>query len=253
MPPVTLPNLYCLPSDVYDYLGTEGAQLRQDDHDLATGQVMTVQSAAAQGATSLSIDPLQYPLLPGTTLEFDGGGMSAVVEAVLTTLAVAGATSLSVAALPQQINQYAQARDSGVNVALAARLVKACNYATAQVKLYCCGRYDDSQLALSWSVNRWATNLGAKWMCRRRGGVTPKGVEEDAKEALEEMKYVQRGMLNIEDIGTRTAGWPFISNVSIQVGYDYAKLRVEQALSEPTPTQYGQYIDWNAALWIEYW
>jgi hypothetical protein len=65
------------------------------------------------------------------------------------------------------------------------------------------------------------------------------------------MKQVRIGMLSIEDIGTRNSGWPFISNVSMNIGYDYNKVRVEPQLSEGTPTGYGQFIDWNAALSLE--
>ncbi len=141
--------------------------------------------------------------------------------------------------------------DNGVNVALAQRLLMACQTATSQVKDYCCGRYNDSDLLQSWSVRRWARALAARWVCRRRGNVAPKSIEEDAKEALDEMKRVQVSALNISDIGTRTAGWPFISNVIVDPAYDYAKIRVEQPLSEGTPTQYPQHVDWNSILFIE--
>lgn len=250
--PATLTNLYALPQDIYDLIGTEGGQLRLDDHNLATGQVIQIAAAAVEGATALTIEPLQFPLLPGTMLEFDGGNMSAVVEVIVAAFAGAGTTSMAVVALPNAVNEYAQARDSGVNVALGQRLVKACNYGTSQVRLYCLSRYNDSQLAQSWTVNRWATNLGARWLCHRRGMTAPKVLEDDCKENIDEMKAVQRGILQIEGIGTRTAGWPFISNMSIVVGYDYARLRVEQPLSEPTITQYGQFVDWNSALCLEY-
>jgi hypothetical protein len=252
MPLVNLPNLYCAPADIYDTLSTEGGQLRLDDHSLATGNLILATAAAAQGSTAIPCAALAQPLLAGTTLEFDGGGMPAVVEAVLSATAQIGATTLTVNALPNAIANQAQAFDSGVNVALAQRLVKACQYGTSQVKLYCCSRYNDSDLATAWSPNRWATALGARWLCSRRGQSPPKGVADQAEEALDEMKAVRVGMLDIEDIGTRTAGWPFISNVTVDIGYTYTKVRVEQPTSEGTPTQYGQFVDWNSALFLEY-
>jgi hypothetical protein len=160
--------------------------------------------------------------------------------------------SLTVSPLLAQIDALATANDSGVNLAMAQRLVKACQYGTAQVKLYCCGRYDDSALVQSWSCNRWATALASKWICKRRAQSCPKGIAEDAKEAIDEMKAVQLGMLSIEDIGTRTSGWPFISNFSMDLRYDYNRVRVEPQLSEGTPTGYPQFVDWNAGLFLEY-
>jgi hypothetical protein len=251
MPPAQL-NLYAGPQDLWDYLSTEAVDLRLDDHVLGTGQIIRTVANAAQGATSLGITALQYPLLPGTQLEFDGAGTAQVVQVTTTAVAAIGAITLPVQPIAAAINALAQASDSGVNVATGARLVKACNYGTSQVKLYCCGRYNDSDLANCWSANRWATVLGGRWLCKRRAQPCPKGIEEDWKEAKEELALIQQGRMQLEDVPLRTSGFPFISNVTIDIRYDYAKIRVEQPLSELTPTQYGQYIDWNAALWIEY-
>ena len=253
MPPVALANLYTLPADLFDYLGTEGVQLRLDDHNEATGQDIAVAIGGVLGDTTLQITALQFPLLAGSTLEFDGGGAAAVVEVIWTATAGVGATSLTVQPLPAILPALAAARDSGVNLATAARLVKACKYGTSQCKLYLCSRYDDSALAQSWSVNRWATALAARWLCRRRGQAPPKGIADDAEEALEEMRQVRVGMLQVEDIATRTAAWPFISNVTVDPRYDFARVRVQTPLSEATPTQYSQYIDWNSALGFFDW
>ena len=66
------------------------------------------------------------------------------------------------------------------------------------------------------------------------------------------MKQVRVGMLSISDIATRSAGWPFLSNVTVNLAYDYNRVRVESQLSEGTPTQYSQHIDWNSALLLEF-
>ena len=250
--PVNLPNLYTLPGDIFDYLGSEQAQLCLDDHNQATGQILNATALAAVGATTISVTPLSSPLLRGTVLEWDGGGMDAVVQAVLTAAAPVGSTSLSVSALAAAINASAQARDSGVNVALAQRLVIGCSHGTARVKLYCCSRYDDSQLVQSWSVNRWATVCGARWLRKRRSQTAPKGIEDDFEEALEEMRQVQVGCLQIEDIGTRTSGWPFVTNTTVQIGYETARVRVEQSISEATPTQFGQFVDWSSVFSLDW-
>jgi hypothetical protein len=197
------------------------------------------------------VQALQYPLLRGTVLQFDGGGMAAVVQVTLSAVAPTGSTSLSVTPLSADVSATSFANDSGVNVATAQRLVKGCQYGTSQVKLYCASRYDDNQLVQCWSVNRWATIAAAKWVCQRRSQACPIGLKEDWEEALEEMKQVKVGMLQLEDVGTRTSAWPFISNVTINIGYDFTRARVEMPLSELTPTQYPQHVDWNSLLWVE--
>lgn len=252
MPSQAPSPLYCMPSDLFDYLGTEGAQLRLDDHQLATGQTISLTATAALGATTLATTALQYPLLAGSVLEFDGGGTPTVVEAILSSTAPVGATALNVAALPAAIQALAQATDSGVNLATGFRLLKGCYYGTSTVNDYCTNRYDVTVLTTSWTVNRWATCLAAKWVASRRGNAAPGSILQDAKDALDELKQVRTGMFCISGCGTRTSGWPVFTNVRLDLGYDYAKLRVEPNISEGTPTQYAQYIDWDSVLSIEF-
>lgn len=246
---IALPNVYTTPQAVWDVLSTEGVDLRLDDNSLATGQTITCSSTAASGATSIAVTAIQYALLNGTQLEFYGGGMENIVQVQLSAAAAAAATSLSVVAISAAINTGAQAIDSGVNVATGKRLTEACKWATRRVKLYCCGRYDDSMLATAGSVYGWATIIAARWLAKRRAQAAPQGLEADYEEAMEEMKAVQRGELFIEDIPTRTVDWPAFSNVTVDPAYTVRKVRVESVISEPTPTQYPQAVDWNS-VWI---
>jgi hypothetical protein len=246
--PLPLPNLYAAPGDIFDALGAEGVDLLLDDRNDATGQKVQASQNAAIGATSLPITALTFPLLAGSTLQFAGSGMDQLAV-TLSAVAKKGDTSLTVNPLSAAVNALASALDNGANVAAARRLVKACQYGTSQVKLYCCTRYDDSQLVLAWSCNRWATALGARWLCRRRRQTAPKGIEADADAALQEMLMVKSGALSIEDIGTRTSGWPYMSNVSVDVRYELGRVRVIPLLSEGTPTQYAQMVDWNSVFY----
>lgn len=258
MAPATLPNLYTRPSDVYDLMSSEGVDLRLDDHRLATSQRVVCTTSTALGDTSVAVLPIQYPLLPGTVLQFDGAGMPAQLAVTVSALAKVGDTTVSVNALvdqtgaPQQVMANAFAFDSGVNLALAARLVKGCNYGTSQVKLYCCPRYQDSDLATCWSANYWSTAIAARWVGRRRGLPAPKSLEAMCGQVYEQLQKVRAGQLNVEDIPTRTTGWPFMVNVSVEIGYDFNKMRVEPQLSDPTPPLYPQYVSWDAALWLEW-
>ncbi len=250
--PVTLPNLYTRPNDVYEMCGADAIQLRLDDQNNASGQQVSTTSDSPIGSTTIAVNSLQYGLLQGARLVFSDAGMSTPVEVTVSAVAMVGSTSISVVTTTVDIPSGAIAIDNGVNVWLAGLLVKACSYGTARIKLYCCGRYDDSALVNSWSVNQWATVVAARWLAVRLFRAAPEGIENQYKECLEELKEVQAGNLNIEDIGTRTSGWPFLSNISISDDYTWRRLRVDPQTSEPTPCQYSQEINWSSALAFEW-
>lgn len=249
--PITLSTLFTSPQDVWNLLSIEGVDLREDDHNLATGQSVTTSVDAAVGATSISVLSLTVPLLKGSQLTFDGAGMSEPVTATLSAVATLGATSISVVALETAISSGAVARDSGVNTYTGSLLLEGARKGTSRVKLYCNARYDDSELARSGTVLDWATMCAAKFLCTRRAQPCPKSILYDYEECIEEMRMVQCGQLQIEDIGTRGADWPTVTNVIVNPAYDGMRARVQPNISEQTPTVYSQYVDWNSAraLW----
>lgn len=250
--PATLSNLYCSPQDVYEMVGIEAAQLRLDDQNLTSGQTVSVSADAVVGATSLTIAALQYGLLRGTRLVFSNAGMDSPVEVTLNAVALAGATTLTITSLATAITSGATAIDNGVNVWLAGLMTKACKYATGRVQLYCLPRYDDSQLVNSWNVNQWATVIASQWLAKRLFREAPKGIQESYEEATGELQQVKDGQLNLDNCGPRTSEWPFLSNVTIDLGFTIRKVRVETAISEPTPTQYPQAIDYNSYYLFEF-
>jgi hypothetical protein len=77
------------------------------------------------------------------------------------------------------------------------------------------------------------------------------GIESDYEETVEWLKGVRSGNYNIGNIGTRTSGWPFLSNVTLDLGYTVRKIRVETQISEPTGCQYSQAIDWSSYWLLE--
>ena len=173
--PITLSTLFTTPQDIWDVLSVEGVDLREDDHSLASGQIITTTADAAVGATSIAVSSLPVALLSGAQLTFDGAGMSLPVTASLSAAAAASATTISVAALATAILSGAQARDSGVNAATGARLAVAARKGTSEVKLFCNSRYDDSQLKLSGTVLDWATTVACRCLCKRRLQGCPRG------------------------------------------------------------------------------
>lgn len=250
--PVTLQTLFCAPQDVWDLLSTEGVDLREDDHNLASGQIIQTTSDTPAASTTMAVSALPVALLSGAWLTFDSAGMTVPVQIQLTAAAAVGATSLNIVLTINDIPANAQARDSGVNAATGARLLVGCRKGTSRVKLYCNSRYDDSQLKLSGSVLDWSATIAAKFLCTRRAQGCPKGIAADYEEYMEDLKMVQCGQLAIEDIGTRGVDWPTVTNVTVNPGYDGMRARVEPNISEQTPTAYSQYIDWNSAVCLDF-
>lgn len=239
--------LLCMPQDVINRVGISGMQLREDDANLASGQTISATAAASVGAVTISIAALQYPLLNGTVLTWNQAGVEEPVSATLTAAASAGATSLTVAALTTAIPSGAQAIDNGVNVWQASLALTGCKYATDHVAMYC-NRYDIANLRTSWMVNQWATTFAVHWLGTRRMMPAPTGIQAEYDLALEELKQVRSGQLLLPNVAPRTSGWPFMSNVTIDLNFPVRRVRVEASISEPTPTQYAQSIDYNSIL-----
>lgn len=250
--PISLANLFTSPQDIWDMLSVEGVDLRQDDRNLASGQIIEVSVDTAVGATSLPVVATSVALLRGAQLTFDQGGMPVPVTVQLTAVANLGATSLSIAVLSTAINSGAQARDGGNNAATGARLLVAARKGTSEVKLFCNNRYDDSQLISCGTACDWATVIASRWLCKRRAQGCPKGLESDYRDIEKRMMMVQAGQLSLEDIGTRGVDWPTIVNVTVNPAYDGMRARVQPNISEGTPTGYPQYVDWNSAASLEF-
>jgi hypothetical protein len=249
--PITLQTLFCLPQDVWDLLSIEGVDLREDDHNLASGQIIQTTADTPVGSTTMAVAALPVAMLSGAWLTFDGAGMAVPAQVQLSAVANIGATSLLLVATTADVASGAQARDSGVNAATGARLLVGCRKGTSKVKLYCNQRYDDSQLVLSGSVCDWSATIAAKYLCTRRAQGCPKGLMADYEDVLRELQKVQVGQLTIENCGTRGVDWPVITNVTVDPAYDYMRARVEPNISEQTPTAYSQFIDWSSAMWLE--
>lgn len=250
--PITYTTLFTSPQDVWDLLSTEGVDLREDDHNLASGQIIQTTSDTPPGSTAVAVLPTPVALLAGAQLTFDSVGMAVPITIGLTAAANVGTTSLAVSLTTGDLPAGAQARDSGVNAATGARLVVGCRKGTTKVKLWCNARYDDAQLKLSGTVLDWATIAAAKFLCTRRAQGCPKGIQADYDEAIEEMRMAQSGQLQLEDIGTRGVDWPTVVNITVNPAYEYMRARVEPNISEQTPTAYGQFIDWSSACAFEF-
>ena len=250
--PVAMPTLFCQPQDVFEKFGVEALQLRLDDQNQASGQSIQASATAAVGATTITVPATQYAMLRGTLLVFSDAAMEAPVEVTLNAAAAAGATSLTVVALATEVPSGAIAIDNGVNVWLGGMLLKACRIATNKCQDYLLTRYDMTSLTNSWTVMDWATSIAAHWLATRLFRAAPQQIQSAYELAIEELKEVRSGQMNLANTGPRTSEWPSLSNVTVDPTYTVRKVRVEASISEPTPTQYPQAVDWNSYLLFEW-
>ena len=125
------------------------------------------------------------------------------------------------------------------------------NWASSRINMYCLTRYDASQLATSYLVNEWATIFAARWLCSRRGNPVPKAIQDLYDEALEDLKQVRMGQLDIPDIGQRDPGYPAWSNMTVRPEYLYRKVRREQSISDTSPTTGRTVVDLPSQFLIE--
>lgn len=255
MAPPVAPAPYCTPFDLQDYLSNQGLQASLDDTGTGSGQWVYCTTPAAINATSLGCQPLAATMPAGNTLDFGGADMPQIVEVVLTAQANQGTTMLGVAPVPGAIPAGAMAIDGGVNAFELARMQKAISYAAAEINNYLMPRYQSAAtLQQSWTVNNWATICAARWLRRRTGRPLPKGIEDDYKQAREELREAAAGDLQIGDIGTPVAEWPAWSNVIVDPRYWIRKARVQRSISETAsagPTGYAQAVDWASQGFLE--
>ena len=141
-----------------------------------------------------------------------------------------------------------------------ARVTRAITYATERVKLFCCPHYDAADLLTSWLVNEWATVIAAHRLCARRLNPTPQALHElmfgeahmrvrsggQNRGVMGDLADVRSGAAQIPDVGRRNAPWLAWSNVTVDPRYRLRQIRVQRPISEGTPTQYAQDVDWRA-------
>ncbi len=145
--------------------------------------------------------------------------------------------------------------DGSLSVGEQAFLLQARNYATARVKFYCQVHYDDADLATSWLVNEWATIIAAHRICVRRVNPVPDsihallfGTGDPDRGVMGDLLDVRDQKAQIPDIGYRHVPWPAWSNVTVDPRYRLKQIRVQRPISERTPTEYSQSIDWSSEM-----
>lgn len=128
---------------------------------------------------------------------------------------------------------------------------QAVNYATAQINAYALGYYSAAELAKSWLVNLWAVVFAVRWLSMRRANPAPSGVEEQYKEAVEQLKEIQNGRLSLNDVDLREPAWPYWSNIRVDPRFKVLQSRVVAKTSEDTPMDYSQKKDHAANVLVE--
>lgn len=116
-----------------------------------------------------------------------------------------------------------------------ARVTRSTYVGTAFVNRYCIQRYEEAQLATSWSVWHWATVRAAFWLCCRRGNPIPGSLAQLMKETVDELKEVAARRMPVDDLGDRNIMQAAWSNVRLDGRYSVRQLRFQRALSDRTP------------------
>jgi hypothetical protein len=111
-------------------------------------------------------------------------------------------------------------------------LTKIIGWASGRINFHCQGRYEPSQLALSWTVNDWATIISCYVLACRRGSPPPGILAELYEKAMEDLKLVQAGDVGLPDVASRTESWPSWSSITFDAIAPLRKARVQRGLSE---------------------
>lgn len=120
--------------------------------------------------------------------------------------------------------------DGVVNPVEAAYLTKIIAWASGRANIYLGTRYAFADLAQSTTVNYWTTVLVCWLLSKRRGNPSPASIGEMYDEAMEEMKAVRSGDMQIPDIGARDSNFPAFSNIRVCHWYALRKARVERVV-----------------------
>lgn len=98
--------------------------------------------------------------------------------------------------------------------------------ASAEVDLYCRGRYSESGLAGARIIQRWATVLAVAFLCERRGNPVPESIAKEAERILEKLQQIQEGKLDLPGVAFGNDLRPAFSNLAIDRRYRYSRVRV---------------------------
>ena len=101
--------------------------------------------------------------------------------------------------------------------------------AQSAIDLYLTQFYEDTDLATSTTVTRWATWLAAHFLSQRRGN--PSLYLHRYEEIMDQLEGVMDGRLLIPGIPTRDDFTPAVSNFVIDERFHLQKMRVQPSLS----------------------
>jgi len=199
--------IYCTESDVVNLLGQGAVDLLQDDAKAIYPQTSTNGSFTqpAPGATvTVNVFNGLWAYV-GQCIFVGGAGFYlvqdvAVGNLTLTNLGTAGNVAQG-ATIP-----------SGAPVALSP-LADFIGRGSAKIDQYCATMYTGPVLATSSWVTYEASIVSAYMYCMRRGNPPPAGIAIMYQEAMEDLKQVQKGFLQIPNLPRRKSAAPVMSNM----------------------------------------
>lgn len=127
-----------------------------------------------------------------------------------------------------------------------APLTAAIAYAGSVIDMYCAPLYNPAQMVNSPIVKDWAVIIASRWLCARRSQPIPQGVQDFWEETKTWLQQVRDRQMTLPDCVLRRSQMPRWSNVRLDARYVIKQVRVERPISEGTPTQAPQAVDWDA-------
>lgn len=109
-------------------------------------------------------------------------------------------------------------------------------WASARLRMYLGGRYDDADLSKSWAVNEMAAIMVAVRCSRRRGNPASESLIEAYGETMELVRQIKAYQMSLEDVAERTSGSISWRNIR-HSRHTLRRSRVERPISEGTPPQ----------------
>lgn len=114
------------------------------------------------------------------------------------------------------------------------------NQATQEIDLYATQRYDQTGLATSTIINRWAVVMASMFLCHRRGNVVPDSIATEWERIQERLQQIAQGTLQLPGVSLRADLRPSFSNLDVDRRRRRSTIRVTPTNSTDAPTALTQ-------------
>jgi phage gp36-like protein len=92
--------------------------------------------------------------------------------------------------------------------------------ASSKINQFLLRQYTEANLAASDIVTDYASTIATYYLCTRRGNPAPDSVIAEYREAIEELKLIHAGGMDVSDIGRRKSSAPVMDNNRVRLRPD---------------------------------